>query len=83
VLKYINGTKALGVILRSNKKMIDVNAYFDASYGIHEDGKSHSSLYIVLGEGPVFVQSTKQKIVTKSSTEVELVSLSDGCSQII
>ena len=29
------------------------------------------------------MRSTKQKIVTKSSTEAELVSLSDGCSQII
>jgi hypothetical protein len=29
------------------------------------------------------VRSSKQKIVSKSSTEAELISLSDGCSQII
>jgi hypothetical protein len=83
VLKYINGTKDLGIILRPNKKGMNINAYFDASYGVHEDGKSHSGLFIALGEGPIFVRSTKQRIVTKSSTEAELVSLSDGCSQII
>jgi hypothetical protein len=83
VLKYINGTKDLGIILRPNKKEMNINAYFDASYGVHEDGKSHSGLFIALGEGPIFVRSTKQRIVSKSSTEAELISLSDGCSQII
>jgi len=38
----------------------------------------------VLGEGgPVSVRSTKQKIVTKSSTEAELVGLSDTASAAI
>jgi hypothetical protein len=36
---------------------------------------------LVMGEaGPVFVKSGKQKIVTKSSTEAELVGLSDTAS---
>jgi len=39
---------------------------------------------VVLGEGgPVYNKSTKQKIVTKSSTEAELVALSDSVSQSI
>ena len=39
---------------------------------------------IVLGEaGPLFAKSSKQKIVTKSSTEAELVGLSDTASQAI
>ena len=33
--------------------------------------------------GPIFSKSTKQKIVTKSSTEAELVGLSDTASQAI
>jgi hypothetical protein len=38
----------------------------------------------VLGHGgPVFVKSTKQKLTTKSSTEAELVALSDSASQAI
>jgi hypothetical protein len=83
VFKYINGTKDLGIILKPSGKNMDINAYFDASYGVHGDGKSHSGLYVALGEGPIFVRSTKQRIVTKSSTEAELVSRSDGCSQVI
>jgi hypothetical protein len=37
---------------------------------------------MILGNsGPVFVKSAKQKIVSKSSTEAELVALSDSASQ--
>jgi len=54
-----------------------------SSYGVHADGKSHTGVYITLGRGGVFFRSTKQKIVTKSSTESELVGLSDSLSQAI
>ena len=54
-----------------------VKAYIDAAYGVHQDsGKSHTGCAVVLGEaGPTFAKSAKQKIVTKSSTEAELVGL--------
>jgi hypothetical protein len=53
--------------------------YVDAAYGVHiHDGKSHSGAYTVLGVGgPLEAKSGKQKNVTKSSTEAELVALSD------
>ena len=49
-----------------------------------ESGKSHTGCSIVLVDGgPLYNKSTKQKIVTKSSTEAELVGLSDTASQAI
>ena len=62
-----------------------VKAYIDAAYGVHTDsGKSHTGCAIVLGDaGALFAKSAKQKIVTKSSTEAELVGLSDTASQAI
>ena len=60
-----------------------VESYIDASYGVHADGKSHSGTIITLGAGPVYVRSSKQKIVTKSSSEAELVALSDNASHVI
>ena len=37
----------------------------------------------MLDKGTVFARSVKQKIVTKSSTECEIVGVSDGLSQVI
>lgn len=83
-LKYLNGEPNMGIKLSSKSNQeLDLVSYVDASYGIHPDGKSHSGMCIALGKGPVFVKSSKQKIVTKSSTEAELVALSDSCSQVI
>jgi hypothetical protein len=63
---------------------MDVRAFIDA-YGVHTaSGKSHTGCAIVVGYGgPVYTKSTKQKIVTKSSTEAELVGMSDTASQAI
>ena len=83
LLRYVNYDPNSGIVLRPGNEDIHIKAYADASYGIHEDAKSHSGLCIALGSGPIFVKSAKQKIVSKSSTEAELISLSDGCSQII
>ena len=62
-----------------------VKAYIDAAYGVHQDsGKSHTGCVIVLGAGgPLLAKSSKQKIVTKSSTEAELVGLSDTATLAI
>ena len=60
-----------------------VIAYVDASYGVHTNRKSHTGVVISIGNGPVFISSTKQRLVTKSSTEAELVGLSDALSQVL
>ena len=53
----------------------------DASYGVHADEKSHTGSCVILGDmGAVHCRSSKQGIVTKSSTEAELVALSDSCN---
>jgi len=59
-----------------------VAAYCDASYGVYMDGKSHSGTFITVGRGPIMAKSVTQKIVTKSSTEAELVTVSDVTSAI-
>jgi hypothetical protein len=82
VIKYLNGTQNLCIKLSTGVPTL-IQAFCDASYGTHDDGKSHTGLVVSLGDGPISVSSTKQKIVTKSSTEAELVALSDGASPVI
>ena len=60
-----------------------VTAFVDASYGVHSDFKSHTGVDITAGQGPVYVGSRKQKVVSKSSTEAEPIGFSDALSQVI
>ena len=62
---------------------MEIHTYVDASYGVHADGKSHTGGVISIGSGAAFVKSSKQKLVSKSSTEAELIALSDMTSNII
>ena len=50
----------------------------DASFGVHPDMKSHTGGVMSLGKGAVMAMSTKQKLNTTSSTEAELVGVSDS-----
>jgi hypothetical protein len=82
VIRYLKGSKDMHLTLSADNAL-GVVAYIDASYGPHSDGKSHSGSVITLGRGAVFVRSAKQRIVSKSSAEAELVALSDEASQVI
>ena len=82
VLRYLKGTHELGIVLGvgTDKSDFRVICFADASHGVHANGKSHSGIIISHGRGPVLAKSVKQKIVCRSSTESELVTLSDATS---
>jgi hypothetical protein len=50
---------------------------------MHKDRKSVTGIALTMGKGVFYASSVKQKIVTKSSTEAELVATSDGMSYAI
>jgi hypothetical protein len=82
LLKYVNATRDLWLTLEAEKDW-GLFAYIDAAYGQHPDGKSHTGVCMLLGRGAFYVQSSKQRIVSKSSTEAELVAVSDGLGEVI
>jgi len=45
---------------------------------VHPDGKSHSGGYTTLGHCAVRASSREQAIVSKSSTEAEVIGFSDN-----
>jgi hypothetical protein len=82
VLKYLNGTPSLGLKLKTDQDLT-LFAYVDASFAVHEDMKSHTGAMMTLGKGPIYVSSKKQGLMTKSSTESELVGMSDVLPQVL
>ena len=84
IVTYLRDTKGRGIRLTPGKSGIVVSGHFDAAYGVHPDGKSHTGACIMIGDaGPVLAESCRQQIVTKSSTEAELVALSDSTNQLL
>lgn len=84
LMRYVCGTKERGVVFSPGKSGIEVSVLIDAAYGVHPDGKSHTGSCIVIGDlGAVHCKSSKQQIVMKSSTEAELVALSDSANQAL
>lgn len=80
VMKYLYGTPTLGIVLGKYGEEMGLTVYADASYAVHKDYKSHGGVIVIHNRGPVLVKCSKQKMVTKSSTEAELVTLSDAAS---
>jgi hypothetical protein len=79
---YLSSTKGLKLSLGVDGSL-SIRSYVDASYGVHMDGKSHTGGTDTLGKGSYSSTSTKQQIVTKSSSEAELVGISDRLSPLI
>ncbi len=52
-----------------------VVAYIDASFSTHQDRKLHSVVIMIVGGAPFYLSLKKQKCVSKSPTEAELVGL--------
>ena len=61
---------------------VHVNSYIDASFGVHKDSKSHTGCVITLGKGAIYSKSSTQKLNTVSSTEAELVVVTEGAFQV-
>ena len=80
VLRYLYGTSDQELVLSMENTKNDeliMESYIDASYGVHADSKSHSGMIVTLGQGTILGMSTKQKCVSKSSTEAELIAVTD------
>ena len=81
-VRYLRGSRELGIVI-SATTMIQVLGYIDASHAVHEDHKGHTGCIISLGRGPIYAKSGSQRINSKSSTESELIGLSDSASQVL
>jgi Reverse transcriptase (RNA-dependent DNA polymerase) len=78
VIKFIRKTKSVGLRFRCGVDKLKVTAFVDVSYASHADRKSHTGCSIFIGDvGAIYCKSSRQNIVTKSSSEAELVGATD------
>lgn len=83
-MAYLAGTKELCIYFKgySEDPMRVLIVSSDASYALDiPTRKSHYGSLFLLFNGPVDWKALKQPIVTTSSTEVELLSLSETAKQ--
>ncbi len=83
IIKYLNNTRELSLNLKPNEELMSIYAFVDASFAVHHDYRSHTGCVETFGMGGIFFKSTRQKRNTKSSTEAELVAISDALATII
>ena len=62
---------------------VKVVAYIDASYAVYADKKSRTGCIITLGKGAIYGKSSTQKLNTTSSTEAELVAMTEAGNQVL
>jgi hypothetical protein len=74
-MKYLQATKHLPLILRSDGKGTAI--WIDGAHAVHHDMKGHVGLYASEGQGALMSGSTKCKLNTTSSTETEIVSVGE------
>jgi len=77
VMEYVYATGTERGIVIKGKNIDQVRGMIDAAFAQHSDGKSHSGMAVMMGDTCVMVKSSKQKLVSKDSTEAELIALSD------
>ena len=82
VIGYLKLTSENGVTLHGDGDW-KIRGYVDASFGTHCDGKSHTGMIIMFGNSTIIGKSSKQHMVTKDSTEAELVGASDKLDDIM
>eukprot|EP00924_Labyrinthula_sp_SR-Ha-C_P013410 snap_masked-scaffold_5-processed-gene-1.22-mRNA-1 protein AED:1.00 eAED:1.00 QI:0/-1/0/0/-1/1/1/0/1350 len=81
VLKYLLGTKEYGIHYKKNKKIFEMYIFSDASWkNVTGDLSSLDGHIILLNGGPICWKSKKQKNISKSSTEAEVVGLTRALS---
>lgn len=79
MIKYVNGTKTMYICIEPEKDgILNIRAYVNASFEVHKEFRSHNGIVVTFGSGRIYFRSTNQRLDTTSSTESELVAVSNS-----
>lgn len=82
VYRYLNANRNHHIDYFKGGK-VEVSAYIDASHACHEDYRGRTGCVLLCCGAFMGVWTNKQTLNTKSSSESELVGLSDECGWVI
>ena len=82
MIQYLRHALYMCLVL-SKDDTDNIRWWIDASYAVHPDMRGHTGATMSMGSGSVFSGSWKQKLVTRSSTESEVVGVYDVLPQIL
>jgi hypothetical protein len=82
MMSYLQHNPHKGLLFPTKGGM-EIDAYIDAAFCAHMDGKSHTGVIVRIGGALVYVKSTKQKIISRDSTEAETIGLSDHTDKVL
>ena len=83
VLRYVKRTVNLGLEFKRRETKIKVEAYVDAEFGRHENGKSVYGYVLNINDAPIVFKTKKLNIVTLSTTESEFLGISEVSKKIM
>ena len=82
LIRYLRHTLYMCLVLGKDDTE-SVRWWIDASYTVHPSMHGHTGAAMTMGNGSIYSCSWKQKMVTRSSTESEVVSIYDVLPQIL
>ena len=82
ILSYASKTRLRKMFFRAAANLT-LSIYVDAAYMLRRDGKGHGGIIGTMGSAPIFSKSYKFKLVTRSSTESEMVCLDEAVTYAI
>jgi hypothetical protein len=81
LIRYLRATQSLILRLSTGRDGV-IRWWVDASFGVHPNMRGHTGGTMSMGYGSVYSVARKQKLVTRSSTECELVGVHDIMPQL-
>lgn len=83
ILRYLKGTIHYGLFLRKNSPL-QLSAFSDSDWGGERDtGRSTTGYVVYLGSNPISWKSSKQKSVSRSSSEAEYKAVANAAAELI
>ncbi|OWZ13835.1 polyprotein [Phytophthora megakarya] len=84
VLRYLKGTRDLGIVYNGNKGKVELTAYTDADWGSNlDDRRSVSGTMVMISGAPVVFKSKYQRMVVLSSAEAVYMALCQCTQEVL